>query len=241
MVAAMLSRLLLLPILTVAMSASDALAAAATRQITLQASPGEVTFGDQVTLSGQISGPPETPAGCLAGVEVVIRRWGPTDIAPPPPDEWPELGRTTSNATGGFAFTFEPGSNASYAAHVPPESPAGCDGDVSEEVGVSVRALVTIRVGDRTVPRGQKAKFTVQVRPHCQSFEPEVRLEQQRGSGFVTIAREEPRDPERCAVKFQERVRRSGRYRGATDDICHFACPYEAGQSRAVRVIVRLS
>lgn len=234
-------RILVLSALTVVMATTNVFASTAPREATLQASAAEVTYRDEVTLSGQISAPPETQAGCVAGVEVVIRVWGPSDIAPPSPDRWPELGRTTTDAAGLFAFTFQPGATASYVAHVVQDSPAGCDAAISDAVGVGVRALVKIRVRDRVVDRGEKARFTVRVRPHCQGFSPDPmpQLQRRRRSGFVTVAEKEPKDPERCVVKFNERVRSSARYRGAIGPICGFACPYRAGWSRAVKIKVQ--
>lgn len=229
--------ILILSALTVVMTTPNAFASTTPREATLQSSADEVTYRDEVTLSGQISAPPETPSGCVEGVEVVIRGlWASGPMPPPPPDNWPERGRTTTDAAGRFAFTFEPLSTRSYVAHVMQDSPEGCDADISDAVLVRVRALVKIRVRDRVVDRGDKARFTVRVQPHCRSFEPEVRLDRKRGSRFAAVTRKTPRNQERCVVKFKEPVWRSGRYRGATDAL---PFQYEASWSPTVKVIIQ--
>jgi hypothetical protein len=101
--------------------------------ITLSASPGTITFGEHVTLSGSSSGAP-------AGSTVEIR-----NAADVPVDS------ATTDAAGDFSVELEPSGSDSYVALL--------GGGVSGPVTVQVRAVVSARMGqvrlfDHVVVRG---------------------------------------------------------------------------------------
>jgi hypothetical protein len=211
-------------------------ATAAPRELTIGSSAPRVTYGDPVTLSGTVWGPSGTASTCLSNVEVILRSRGPTDVhPPPPPSSWPELARVMTDANGAFTYTFEPDSNAYYAAEVQ-ENAEGCDPAVSSEITIGVRVLVTIRSRDLVVEPGEQVRFTVRARPHCSGFEPEVRLERKRGSKVTLVDQAEPRDPDRCVARFAVSPRTTGVYRGSAGPVCHIVCPYHAGESKSLRV-----
>lgn len=213
-------------------------ATAAPREISIASSAPEVTYGDPVTLTGSVSGPPGTASSCLSNVEVILRLRGPTDVVPPPPPRsWTELARVTTDAYGAFAYTFEPGSNAYYVAEVE-ENTDGCDPALSNEITIGVRLLVTIRSRDVVAEPGTSVRLTVRARPHCSGFDPEVRLERRRGSRFVPVDEREARDPSRCRARFEVRPRRTTVYRGSAGPVCHIVCPYQGGKSEGLRIKV---
>ena len=231
--------LLLLIALTV-VPMSPAAASEAPRQVTLEVSAPEVEYGQSVTFSGQVSAPTSAPPGCVAGANVIIRAMGPTDIVPtPPPNKWGEVGRTTTAADGTFTFTHSPRSNASWAAHLPAEDPAGCDEAVSKSLSVSVRVKVELSVRDRTLFRGDRAKFTARVQPYCTGFDRNVTLERLQGGEYVSVAKGEPAETDPCIVKFKQRIRRSAEFRASAPSNCHIVCTHEGGTSRSIKVVAR--
>jgi hypothetical protein len=165
---------------------------------------------------------------------------GPTDIhPPPPPTKWSEVGRTTTAADGTFTFTYSPRSNASYAAHLAAEDPAGCDEAVSKSLSVSVRVKVELTVRDRTLFRGDRASFTARVQPYCTGFERKVTLERLRSGEYVPVADGESTETEPCVVKFEQRIRRTTTFRALGAANCHIVCTHEAGTSRSIKVVAR--
>ena len=230
----------MLAVLTAVLGSSFTASAAlaeAPRQVTLSSSAEDITYGESVTVSGQISAPPATSTACISGVTVVIRGMGPTDVVPtPPPTSWSEVGRATSDATGAYSFTFSPRSNATYVAHLPSEQPAGCDEAVSERKSIGVRSLVELESRDRSVKRGRNAKLTVEVKPYCSGFGDDVTLQKLRAGEFVEVATAESEEAQPCVVRFRDRIRKTTIYRAMSGPNCSIVCTHEEGTSQTLRI-----
>jgi hypothetical protein len=118
--------------------------------VTIAATPTLLTFGRTVTVTGQVSGPDnanvdvtleENPFPFTAGFKA-------TPVS------------TKTNATGAYSVVVTPGANTRYRATAKTKPPV-----TSPEVAITVRAKVTLRLGDSTPRAGRRVRFSGTVTP----------------------------------------------------------------------------
>ena len=147
------------------------------RSVTLFASKGEVTSGDEVDFSGQIF---STNSSCDGLEEFVrLRRRLAGD------DQYENFKSTLTDANGRFDFKgVQVVFNSEYVALAPAHD--DCADGTSDPVSVQARARVTIKANDETPARGSEIRLTGDVSPNQANSK--VRLQQHRGGGWETVA-----------------------------------------------------
>jgi len=163
--------------------------------LTLAASADTVKFGSSVILSGKLTGPKSD------GKSVALRE------DPFPFAAFDNVGTTSTDTQGDYAFTRTPTVNTRYQARQ--------GGDESQVVSVSVSPAVTLRVGDRTPAAGRRVRFSGRVCPEHDgaSLKIQRRVAPKR---WRTVRRATLRDIAgvTCSAYARRiRVRRDGAYR----------------------------
>src|SRR5919198_1454093 len=123
---------------------------------TLVASASRVTYGQEVSLTGQV----EAGVDCSSGRTVeLLRKTAGTDT-------WETIDSTTSGVDGGFSFAESPPHTAGYEALVLERSgDAPCADIFSPTVTVAVTAAVTLTSSSPATAAGECARLTVTVSP----------------------------------------------------------------------------
>jgi hypothetical protein len=166
--------------------------------VTIAATPRVVTFGKPVTIAGQVAGRPDTK------VELEQTPF-------PFTDPFKNAAQGTTDAAANYSFQVTPPLNTRY--HVVAKSPRATSSDVT----VPVRTRVSLRLGDRTPPRGARVRFRGSVLPAHEGSV--VRIQRRTSAGWKTIARPVLRTAtpfagdSRSRYRKRIRVRRSGVYR----------------------------
>ena len=166
--------------------------------VTIAATPPVVTFGNPVTIAGQVASRP---------AEKVQLQQSPFPFT----DPFKNAVQGTTDAAANFAFQVTPALNTRY--HVTAKSPPATSADVT---GL-VRTKVRLRLGDKTPRRGARVRFRGSVLPaHDGSA---VRIQRKTRSGWKTVASPvlataTPLDGvARSKYSQRIRIRRSGAYR----------------------------
>jgi hypothetical protein len=166
--------------------------------VTIAATPPVVTFGKPVTIAGNVAGRP--------GARVELEQ---TPF--PFTDPFKNAAQGTADAAANYSFQVTPTLHTRYHVVAKPQSAT------SSDVTVLVRTRVSLRLGDRTPPRGARVRFRGSVLPaHDGSV---VRIQRRTRVGWKTIARPVLRTAAplagatRSRYRKRIRVRRSGVYR----------------------------
>ena len=196
------------------------LAQKADQTLTIKPSANTVTFGNPVTIAGQLSG---GTARDVSGQNVTLER-----------DAFPYEGRfervdtNDTNPTGNYTFTLPPTTNARYRT-------TAKRGTTSPVIGVAVRVAVKMKVSKRTLDAPARVRFSGTVAPpHDDKV---ARVQRRTSSGWKNIAKLKLVDGGEIVSKYSKRVRisRTARYRvrfNPTDG------DHAAGNSRGVRISV---
>ena len=199
---------------------SAVLAQKVDQTLTIKASSNTVTFGKNLTITGQLAG--GTPRE-VSGQNVTLER-----------DPFPYDGRfekvdtNETNPTGNYSFTLPPTTSARYRTTARRNT-------TSPVIGVDVRVAVKMKVADRTLSGPKRVRFSGTVAPpHDDKV---ARVQRRTSSGWKNIAKLKLVDGGDIVSKYSKRVRisRTGRYRvrfspGDGDHV--------AGNSRGVRITV---
>lgn len=167
-------------------------------QLSIQASPSTVTFGQATTISGRLKGRGNE------GVAVALE-----ENPHPYTAGFTEIAATVTNARGEYSFRVAPNRHTRYrtvARRTPPET--------SRERLVEVRIRVSIRLSDPTPRRGALVRFSGSAAPEHDGRI--ARIQRRTSTGdYRTVARTLLRDAGdlRSAYSRRLRVRRDGVYR----------------------------
>ena len=169
--------------------------------LTLDVRPSTIVFGENVTVSGRLS-------GTSSDRNVLVRLEA--DASRPYGDAYAPTGATTRTApSGNYSFTVAPAQNTQYRA-VAESSPPLTSGARL----VLVRTRVGLVVSDATPRRGQRVRFSGTVAP---AHDGATALIQRRTStgAFATVARATLRDAGDARSRYGRRIRirRDGVYR----------------------------
>ena len=166
--------------------------------VTIAATPRVVTFGKPVTIAGHVAGRPDTK------VELEQTPF-------PFTDPFKNAAQGTTDAAANYSFQVTPALNTRY--HVVAKSPRATSSDVT----VPVRTRVSLRLGDRTPPRGARVRFRGSVLPAHDGMR--VRIQRRTLAGWKTIATPSLRAAtpvggvERSKYARRIRIRRNSTYR----------------------------
>jgi hypothetical protein len=179
--------------------------------VTIGISPVRITYTKPATISGTTA----------ANTMVTLR----ADTFPFE-GTFSQVAKTTSNASGVYAFTVTPDSSTQYRADAKKAR--------SAIAGLAVRWKVTRTVSTRTPNRGSRVLFSGTVGPaHVGGT---VAIQRLTASGFKTVktAILAASTPTSSTYSARVRVRRTGRYRArVAGDGAHLA-----GNSRRIRLVV---
>jgi hypothetical protein len=164
------------------------------RSVTAGASAGRATYGDRVTLAGEVS---SAGSGCAVGVDVAIRRTlsgGAQQI----------VGTVKTGAAGGYSLNLKADRGARYSALV--DADTSCGADRSSPVSVLVRKKVGIAAKARVV-RGRMVAVRTSLAPCGDLAGQRVVLYQSTNGGrtFQRVAAKETNGD--CVAVFKRRVR----------------------------------
>jgi hypothetical protein len=188
-------------VLTAVLVAVDAEAQKAPKpqaQLTLAATPAQVTFGTPVAFAGRLTG-----AKTIAGETVSLQ----ADVAPFE-GTYADVATVVTDAGGNWTATHSPAALTRYRAQArtspPTPSPAA-------DVGVRVR--VTRKVSDATPSRGERVRFSGLTAPAHDGAK--VLIQRRTASGWRTVATTTLLDAGADVSRYAKRVkvRRSGSYR----------------------------
>jgi hypothetical protein len=184
--------------------------------VSIAASPGTITFGDGVTLSGHVLAPrPSHPTVTL-------------QAAPSAGGPWADVASTTAASSGAYSFRPSPGSNTYYRAL--------SDGATSAPVLVWVRFRIGLRVSRLRPPPGGWVWFHGQAAPAHGGLRALVQWLGPRGRWHtVKVTRLRRAGAGFSAYRVRVRIERTGRYRvvvGPDSD-------HARGWSRSARIRVR--
>lgn len=180
----------------------------------LTSSAARVTWGEPIRVEGALDSA-AVPAGCLAGVEVVLERDAIDDGDSPL-----EVARARTDEEGRWTAVGVAEQSSSYWATTVPDDDGVCDPVSSNAVRVDVRFKVEIERSAPVVRPGETVRLKVRVFPGCPSQAngdvAKVPLYALQDGRFVKVAAK--RDPYDCAVTFERQIRRrsvfSSRVRG---------------------------
>jgi len=194
----------------------------ATRQISLDASPSVVDYGEPVVLRGQIESDDES---CRAYVLVNI------DVDPANDSRSRHhIGETRSSESGEFEETVIPTNSGTFTALISEDQDSACPSAESDESTVHVRLGVTLKPNVRRVEEGSLVRLHVTVSPDCRGLgEDKIDLYQFKNGAYKKVAEQNPSG--NCSTTFRRRVvadisfqARKGPQRSAAED-------YRAGRS----------
>ena len=190
------------------------------QKLSIDASPNTVTFGKNLTITGQLTG--GTPRD-VSGQNVTLER-----DAFPYDGRFEKVDTNDTNPTGHYKFTLQPTTNAQYRT-------SAKRGTQSGVITVPVRVAVKMKVSDRTLNGPARVRFSGTVAPpHDDKV---ARVQRRTSSGWKNVAKLKLVDDGDIVSKYSKRVRisRTGRYRvrfnPADGD-------HAAGNSRKVRITV---
>jgi hypothetical protein len=169
--------------------------------VTVGASPGSVAFGKATTISGQVTGAKNS------GVEVTLQE---QPLPAAAGATFSDVAKTTTDASGHYAFTVTPQRNTRYQVRSKTSPPA-----TSPVVRVNVRIALTFHLSDSTPRRGTRVRFFGVAKP---AHDGAVVLIQRRASSgkFRTVAKTVLRTSKTAGQsRYSKRLRitRSGVYR----------------------------
>lgn len=170
-------------------------------ELTLEARPATVVFGEDATLSGRLKGA-ATDRDVLVRLEV--------DQTFPYGDAYSATGATTrTSPSGDYSFTVKPVRNIQYRAVSESNPPLTSPGRL-----VLVAPRVSFGLSDATPRRGQRVRFFGSVRPAHDGRTVQIQRRTTTGS-FVTVARARLRDAGATRSRYVRRIRirRDGVYR----------------------------
>jgi hypothetical protein len=168
-------------------------------QLTLAATPAQVTFGKPVTFSGKLTG-----AKAVAGETVALQ----ADVAPFD-GAYADVATAVTDTGGNWTATHSPAALTRYRAQArtsPPTTSA-----TTADVGVRVR--VTRKVSDATPSRGERVRFSGRTAPAHDGAK--VLIQRRTASGWRTVATTTLLDAGADVSRYAKRVkvRRTGTYR----------------------------
>lgn len=152
---------------------ASAVRASAAETATLRASATLITAGDQVTMSGAVTGDP----GCIAGRTVQLMFQVPDSVT------WVLVGSGRTAADGGYAFTDGQPNSGRFRVELPFVDP--CAHVVSPEVEVKVRARVDSALLATSLVAGGCVSIEVSVTPDKPAQI--VELQRKTGGGWTVI------------------------------------------------------
>jgi hypothetical protein len=173
-------------------------AAPAPATVTIAATPTVVTFGNPVTIAGQV------PGRTTAKVELEQTPF-------PFTDPFKNAAQGTTDSAANYSFQATPALNTRY--HVVAKSPPATSADVT----VLVRTKVGLRLSDKTPARGARVRFKGSVLPAHNGKA--VKIQRKTSAGWKTIATPvltaatPLNGVERSKYGKRIRIRRSGAYR----------------------------
>ena len=164
--------------------------------VSLKASPAQVTFSTPVALMGKVK-------GAKAGIVVSLERRAADATAFVP------AGTATTDGNGDFAFSQRPAQSSVFrvtAATAPPAT--------SADAPVAVAPLVGLKVSDATPRKGQRVRFRGTVRPQHDGMRVAIQRERTDGT-WVTVKTPLLTDAGSSYSRYANRmrIRRSGTYR----------------------------
>lgn len=148
------------------------------RTISLFATPDQVVYPGQVTLSGQITSADTQCEDAGEFVRIQRRQFGETSYS--------NFDTDNTDADGRFEVSFPADENSEFIATAPRHDQ--CADATSSPASVSVKVKITGRAGQRSVQRGNSVGITGRVQPDHDGTT--VLLQRRKGSGrWVTIDR----------------------------------------------------
>jgi len=170
-------------------------------ELTLEARPTTVVFGEDAALSGRLK-------GTATDRDVLVRLEA--DDTFPYGDAYVATGLTTrTSPSGDYTFAVKPSRNTQYRTLSESNPPLTSAGRL-----VLVAPRVSLGLSDSTPRRGQRVRFFGSVRPAHDGRTVQIQRRTATGS-FVTIARPRLRDAGATRSRYARRIRirRDGVYR----------------------------
>jgi hypothetical protein len=167
-------------------------------QLSIAASPKQVTFGGAVTISGKLKG--SGSAG--QGVQL--------DVNPYPFTAYVGSAVATTDASGNYRFTAKPSANTRYRVETTTVTPALTSGEIT----VPVAPKISLRLSDRTPAAGKLVRFSGYVWPAHDGRTAQLQRLTTTGA-WKTVARLSLGDDGELRSKYARRVRvrKDGSYR----------------------------
>jgi len=193
------------------------------RTLTLAASRNKVTYGQRVTLSGQIvSSDPSCEDNEF--VEITRRFFGQNN----PQD----FRSTTTDENGSFQVTFTAQRGADYQATT--NAHDNCRNSASGLVPVQVKVKINISTNDKTPARGDRIRITVAVKPNHEGSR--VVLQYKQGKRWRRVDAEELKNRSRTSfgvvASWNDRRDFRAKWKAQDDD-------HESNTSRVLRIRTR--